>query len=191
VVAWENSSVEARDNSSVVAWDNSCIRNFSDTASILLWGFCVCYIINILKFKVVRKSKTSTIIKPITKKGLASWITKYGLNSKKIILYKRVSNEFKTQEKTENETMWNIGTSIEHKNWNPKNQECGEGKFHACPHPYFCDEFRKIKNDKYIAIEIKKEDLYLWPDNPEYPNKIAFRKGKVLYECNNLGRRYK
>src|SRR3990167_2255941 len=68
--------------------------------------------------------------------------------------------------------------------------ECGEGKFHACSRPYFCDEFRNNNGDKYIAIEIKKDDLYAWP-NPVYPHKIAFREGKVLYECDKFGKEKK
>ena len=72
--------------------------------------------------------------------------------------------------------------------WNPNLEECGSNKFHACSKPYFCDEFRNKKEDKYIAIEVKKSDLFTWP-NPQYPYKIAFRKGKVLYEVNRYGKK--
>ncbi len=93
-----------------------------------------------------------------------------------------MSKDFKTQENTVDETEWPFNSIVEHKNWNPKEKECGEGKFHACSYPYFCDEFRNGLNDKYIAVEIFVKNLYVWP-NPKYPHKIGFRKGKVLYEC--------
>jgi hypothetical protein len=105
----------------------------------------------------------------------------------KVILYKRVSAEFKTQETTKNETLWEIGSVIEHPAWEPASGECGEGKFHACSRPYFCDEFRNLKDDRYVAIEIKSADLHEWKDSPRYPHKIGFRAGKVLYECDRMG----
>lgn len=104
------------------------------------------------------------------------------------MLYKRVSADFKTQENTENETLWAVGSTVTHLAWNPKSQECGESKFHACSRPYFCDEFRNLKDDRYIAVEIALEDLHEWTDLPQYPHKIAFRSGKVLYECDRIGK---
>jgi len=104
-----------------------------------------------------------------------------------VILYKKTSCDFKTQENTKNETLWIIGSTVTHPAWSPTQSECGDGKYHACSHPYFCDEFRSNIGDRYIAISININDLYEWP-NPEYPHKIAFREGKVLYECDKFGR---
>ena len=89
-------------------------------------------------------------------------------------------------ERTKNETKWIIGKNISHPNWNPKNSECGEGKFHACSKPIFCDEFCKNEGDRYICLEVKKEDLFAWK-NPYYPRKIAFKKASILYECDREG----
>jgi hypothetical protein len=105
----------------------------------------------------------------------------------KVVLFKKVSEDFKTQENTRNETLWVIDSIVEHKSWTPKKEECGEGKFHACSYSFFCDEFRNNIGDKYIALEIDKKDLFEWKNHPSYPHKIAFRKGKVLYECNSNG----
>jgi len=102
------------------------------------------------------------------------------------VLYKKVSKKYKTQEDTRNETVWTIGSIVEHKQWEPTGSECGEGKFHACSRPYFCDEFRNNVGDKYIAIEVRMENVYEWK-NPEYPHKIGFRKGLVVYECDKYG----
>ena len=99
-----------------------------------------------------------------------------------VILYKRVSKDYKTQEGTANETTWAIGTTLEHLNWNPSLNECGPGKFHACAKPGWCDIFRNIKDDKYIAIKIHVQDLYEWTNHPEYPQKIGFRRGYVIRE---------
>ncbi len=105
-----------------------------------------------------------------------------------VILFKRVSVDFKTQEGQPWETTWAIGSKLKHPNLDLKSKECGAGKYHACSRPYFCDEFRSNSGDKYIAIRIKKADMYAWP-NPEYPHKIGFAAGEVLYEVDRFGER--
>jgi hypothetical protein len=105
----------------------------------------------------------------------------------KVILYKRVSKDFLTQEGTDNETHWAIGSTLTHPDWRPESDECGAGKFHACAKPTWCNSFRSNKGDRYIAVEVAVEDLYEWTDNPSYPQKIGFRKGAVLYECDAMG----
>ena len=188
VVAWENSSVEAWGNSSVVARGNSCIRCQSESCDIVLWGFAVLFLL-VKKNKAKLKSKTATIIKPIRKPGTDGWLKDEGVEgAKKVILFKRVSSDWKTQENTENETLWTIGSTLQHQLWSPKDSECGDGKFHACSRPYFCDEFRSVKGDRYVAVKIAKRDLYAWP-NADYPHKIAFRAGTVLYECDKHGKK--
>ena len=101
-----------------------------------------------------------------------------------VIVYKRVSFDYKTQEGTPNETLWIIGSTIEHPSWNPHEQECGAGKFHACAKTSWCDVFRNNKTDKYIAIEVAEQDLYEWTKNPSFPQKIGFKKGKIVREVN-------
>ncbi len=193
VEAWENSSVEARENSSVVARGNSsvvarenvCVRIFAEIKALSLFGFSVLFQPFDLKFKF-KKEKTCLVQKFKPQK----YLDREGIEIKKdsVILFKKVSKDFKTQENTKNETLWRVGTTVIHTAWNPSIQECGEGKFHACSRPYFCDEFRNQKGDRYVAVKIKVADLYEWP-NPQYPHKIAFREGKVLYECNKFGKK--
>jgi hypothetical protein len=194
VEAWDNSTVEAWDNSTVRAWGNStveafataCVHLMSPQAQVILFGFAVAF--NMVKAVIKLKSKTATIITPKYKKGVEGWFEKNAIESKtKVILFKRVSKDFKTQENTSNETKWEIGSNVTCPNWKPEESECGEGKFHACSTPYFCDEFRSVPEDKYIAIEIAKKDLFAWED-PEYPHKIAFREGRVLMEVDNFGK---
>ena len=188
VVARENSSVVARENSSVEAWGCVAVHLQSDFASVVLFMFAVCFIL--AKGKVTKKSTTATIITPEFREGTDGWLDQQGIDeAETVILYKRVSKDFKTQEREKWETTWAIGSTLEHPKWKPTDQECGAGKFHACSRPHFCDEFRDgDRSDRYIAIEIAKADLYAWP-NPEYPHKIAFRKGTVLYECDRLGKK--
>ena len=192
IVTWGNSSpsIVAQENSSpsIVAWGSSIIRLLKGLSSVILNGYSVLSIPVSLKVKI-KKSKTAIVqrYKPETK-----YFQREGIQTKdgKVVLYKRVSHDYKTQEDTSNETKWEVGSIVTHPNWKPKNAECGEGKFHACSKPYFCDEFRGDKGDKYVAIEIKTKDLYEWK-NPDYPHKIAFREGEVLYECDRFGRRLK
>ena len=195
VVARDNSSVEARDNSSVEAWGNSSVeawdqcvtRYFSSSVSLSSHGQAVI-------FQYVAPDKAGmlagkTVIRIKTPGSTEAWLSTHGLVAQRgaVILFKRVSAEFKTQENTANETVWTIGSTLNHSNWNPTEEECGVGKFHACPKTYFCDEFRQSKGDKYIAIKIAVKDLHVWSKNPSYPHKIAFRAGTVLYECDKKG----
>ena len=155
-----------------------------------MFGLSVAFLLNSVA-KAIKKSRKSTIIKGLQKDGkVSSWLELEGVEvvSKAVILYKRVSSDWKTQENTKNETLWAVNSIVSHCNWSPKNQECGIGKFHACSYPYFCDEFRDINTDKYIAIEVLTKDLFAWP-NPSYPHKIAFRKGEVLYQCDKFGKK--
>lgn len=106
---------------------------------------------------------------------------------KSIFLFKKVSRDFKTQENTINETLWKIGTTLNHPNWQPDINECGEGKYHACAYPHWTDKFRSLQNDRYIKIKVRAEDLYEWTDYPEYPQKIAFRSAEVICEVTRDG----
>jgi len=149
-----------------------------------MFGFSVCFKPFDLKIKI-KKSENVHIqnIKPL------GWFENNGISkTKAIILYKKVSKNFLTQEGTRNETKWDIGTTVTCPNWEPDKQECGPGKFHACSRPYFCDQFRNEQGDRYIAIKVKLADVYEWKDNPQFPHKIGFREGKVLYECDRFGK---
>jgi hypothetical protein len=188
VEAWENSSVVARGNSSVVAWGNVGVQLRSDFCTVTLFAFAVCWAL--ANGKIQKKSNTATVIIPTQPKGVDGWLQSQAVAIEKghVILFKRVSEDWKTQEGTQNETIWPIGHSISHPKWDPTGFECGEGKFHACSRPYFCDEFRSTKGDKYIAIRISVKDLHAWP-NPDYPHKIAFKAGEVLYEVDRFGKK--
>jgi hypothetical protein len=188
VVARENSSVEAWGNSSVVARGNVGVHVQSPYCSLELFAFSVAWLI--AKCKVKTHGKKCQTITPVAPEGLEGWFENeaVSVDGKKAILFKRVSADFKTQEGQTNETLWAVGSTLEHKAWSPKDDECGPGKFHACSRPYFCDEFRSLRGDRYVAIEVNVSDLYLWP-NGQHPHKIAFRKGTVLHECNKLGKK--
>ena len=190
VVAWENSSVVAWENSSVEAWGNSIVRIFWDAVKVILHGFSVAFLPITVKLKInIKKESEYAIVQKI--KDL-DWFERSGIEKKKeLILYKKVSKDFKTQEGKINETDWKIGSTVEHKNWCPDKEECGEGKFHACSRPYFCDEFRNEIGDRYIAIKVNLKDVYSWDKNPQYPYKIGFRKGEVMYEVNKFGKEIK
>ncbi len=188
VVARGNSSVVARENSSVVAWENSSVKIVERAfrGIVTLFAFAAVWVpIELRNPKIHKKADTATIITY----SLLPYLERNGVEIKdgKVVLYKRVSSDFKTQEETKDETLWLPGTTVVHPNWGNLNKECGEGKYHACSRPYFCDEFRSKKDDRYVAIEVKVADLHEWKDNPQYPYKIAFRECIVLYECNKMG----
>jgi hypothetical protein len=193
VVAWESSRVEAWGSSRVVAWENVSVHVQSEFSNVDLMGFAVAMVLAVGSKLVSAKSKTATIIRPPEPEWTVDgWLDRHGVKKTKgaVILFKRASKDFKTQEGTPNETLWTPGTAQDHPAWEPSSRECGAGKFHACPRPYFCDEFRSDPDDVYVAIEVKVKDLACWP-RPEYPHKIAFRSGKILHVCNRFGEEVK
>ncbi|RJO61078.1 MAG: hypothetical protein C4542_07270 [Dehalococcoidia bacterium] len=161
------------------------MRAFSASIKLSLYGFSMLSLPIDLKLKF-QKAKTCLVQRY---KSLP-YLEREGVPVKKdkVLLFKKVSHDCKTQERTKNETLWAIGTTVTHPAWSPEHGECGEGKYHACSRPYFCDEFRNEADDIYVAIEVAIKDLYEWP-NPSYPHKIAFREGKVLYQCDKFGKR--
>ena len=185
VEAWGSSRVVARGSSSVVAWGQSIVRVLSEGIRLVAHGLSIVSIpVNIhLSFN----HDESVTIHRYT---IQAYLDRGGVEvaDGAVVLFKRVSNDFKTQEGKTNETEWKIGTTVTHKEWEPTLGECGKGKFHACSRPYFCDEFRSKPQDRYVAIQIKIKDLYEWPD-AQYPHKVAFREGRVLYECDKFGRK--
>ena len=185
VVARGNASVEARENASVVAWGNALVRASSSTLKLNLKGYSLLSMPADLRLNF---SAEATVA--VQKYQPQKFLDREGVpvSNEKVVLYKRVSVDFKTQEGTENETLWKVGETIIHPAWEPKSGECGAGKYHACSRPYFTDEFRSTKGDRYIAIEVDFEDLYEWP-NPDYPHKIAFRSGLILGEVDRFGKK--
>lgn len=119
--------------------------------------------------------------------SVVDWIEYNGgtIHNNKVIVYKAVSHNFKTQEGTRNETHWEIDKTLEVPDWDVT-EECGEGKFHACWYPADCWGFRYDRLAKLIAIQVEVNDLYRFI-SPVFPNKLAFRKGKVLYEVDANG----
>ena len=192
VEAWDSSRVVARDSSSVVARGSSRVEALGD-AFVRIVSAAVKVVLNATAIAAVSASLKVKIKKAahatICKLPELDWFDANGVKkAKTITLYKRVSAAFKTQEGTERETCWPVGATLDHPAWNPTAEECGVGKFHACSRPFFCDEFRNTPGDVYIAIRVAAADLYEWK-NPKYPHKIAFRRGKVLYQCDIDGER--
>jgi hypothetical protein len=190
VEVWGNSTVEARDNSSVVAWGAGVCRVFSSGAHVELHGHAVA-LLQSDGASALRKSGTATILQvPPPEWTVEGWIEREGITEcdGRVVLFKRVSQDWLTQEGQPWETCWQPGTSLTHPVWQPDDRECGAGKFHACSRPYFCDEFHQEENDRYVAIAVRREDMHAWRQ-PLYPHKIAVRAAEVLYECDRFGRR--
>jgi hypothetical protein len=132
------------------------------------------------------------VIPVVSRSGNAGWLEDNAVVEvdEHVILFKRVSRDWLTQEGTENETTWVIGEVKDHPHWNPTEAECGAGKFHACSRAYFCDDFRSVSGDRYIAIKVAVSDLHSWP-NPQYYHKIAFKACVVLHEVDRWGEEVK
>jgi hypothetical protein len=121
--------------------------------------------------------------------GGNSYFSRFKIKENKgaAIIFKRVSKDYKTQELTENETIWLPGTFVSIPIWQPEKQEGGANKFHGCAFPGWCDLFRKKEGDKYIGISVAVNDFFEWKKSPQYPQKIAFKKGYVIGDCTREG----
>ena len=170
----------------IQASDTVTVHVTGPDAVITLAGFAIAFLHK--KAKVILKSATAQKVVVKWPTNLQSWLDYEGVkqSARSAVIYKRVSKDFKTQERTSNETLWQPGTVVTHPAWSPRREECGEGKLHACSSAIACSEFRKEAGDKFVAIEVKKSDFYFWK-NGTYSRKIAFREGKVLFECDEFG----
>ncbi len=196
VEARGSSHVEARGSSHVEAWGSShveargsvAVHIQSPLSVVEIFGFAAAWLI--AKAKITKHGKNCRVIEPKTKAGAHGWLENEAIKpgGGKVVIFKRVSAAWKTQEGTANETDWTPGKSLAHPAWEPKSGECGPGKFHACSRTYFCDEFRNTLGDRYVAIEVAVKDLHVWP-NGDYPHKVAFRAGVVLHECDRYGKK--
>jgi hypothetical protein len=191
VVARESSSVVARESSSVEAWGRVSVHQKSSSAALSLYRQAVCFLYDGYGAPVI-KGGTPTVIPVVSRSGNAGWLEDNAVVEvdEHVILFKRVSRDWLTQEGTENETTWVIGEVKDHPHWNPTEAECGAGKFHACSRAYFCDDFRSVSGDRYIAIKVAVSDLHSWP-NPQYYHKIAFKACVVLHEVDRWGEEVK
>lgn len=148
------------------------------------------------KAEAERQARRSAPLNRTEEKAVLDWCAEKGLpvTDGKVVVYKRVSADYKTQVGyLDRETSYIIGSTVTHPNWNPRSSECGAGKYHACGTPRQCDPYCGMYDngsDKYIALEVAVKDMFAWPARGRcHPNKIAFRTGKVLCRCNREGRK--
>ena len=185
-----SSIVTAYGSSTVRACGSSTVRAYGSSTTLDVLGFAVAVLW--ASARIRQKGKYAKVVrqKILKAKTLAQWIDINGAEVKGqfVTLYKRVSVDLKTQEGEASETLWAIGSSLVVPNWDPAGSECGAGKFHGCPAPHYCDEFRTKAGDRYVAIKVAKKDCRVWPD-ARYPHKIAFRAGTVLHECDKNGKK--
>src|SRR3990167_8184530 len=190
VTASGSSTVTASGSSTVTAYGSSTVTA-SGSSTVTAYGATVLVVNPESAVSYTMPSKAAQIITRNAPPLITNeeWLDRWGIkaNRGKVILYKRVSENWQTQENTRNETVWTPGTTIQHPAWDPTSGECGEGRYHAVYIPWEADKFRSVDGDRYIAIQIAVKDLYAWPTEPEYPEKIAFRAGRVLYECDAKG----
>ena len=190
VTAYDSATVRAYDSATVRAYGSATVTAYDSGASIALLGFAVGVLF--AKARVTKRGKNTALVRqtPRPAKTFSEWaeLNHTAARRGKLTVFKRVSYDFKTREGTCNETVWRPGDTLEHPAWAPTEQECGGGKYHACAAPFFCDSYRSRAGDRYVAIEVATRDTYVWPD-ARHPHKIAFRKGRVLYECDVMGKK--
>jgi hypothetical protein len=190
-VLWESSHAELWESSHAELWGSTSVHQRSTKAPTLN-GHSACFLHPGYAVPILASTTAMIINVPAQPSNTAEWLDANGVveTDRVVVLYKRVSKDFLTQEGEPWQATWAIGEVKEHPSWEPTKSECGAGKFHACSRPYFCDEFRSVADDRYVALRIEAADLYAWP-NAEYAHKIAFRKAVVLFECDRYGKEIK
>lgn len=110
-----------------------------------------------------------------------SYIKRYNIpvNNGKIILYKAVQKYTRMAKYDNSDVRWGVGDIITVNNWNPYDNEIGDGKFVASYDPKVFLSILKLSNVIFLSIEIDILDLFEYPFG-KYPQIIGFRKGKVL-----------
>src|SRR5581483_6468502 len=121
----ESSHAVLRGSSHAELWEQSTAHQKSRKAP-ELHGQAVCFLYDGYAVPI-RKSDNATIIQVVNPKSVADWLEKEGVVEAdgKVVLYKRVSKNFLTQEHKPWETTWVIGEVKTHPNWNPTREECG------------------------------------------------------------------
>lgn len=188
VVASDLALVEAYATACVEARSTAHVRVFSPDAQVRLLGFAVAHLHTDCEIDVA--SPTATCVRVVATGGALGWCEREGvlLEGDSAVVFKRVSRHYETQEDSPRyRTLWKPGVRLEHPAWDPRSEECGGGKYHACSTPAACDAFRSDADDRYVAIRVRLEDMHAWEPRPMYWDKIAFRAGEVLYECDRDG----
>ena len=187
VRAHDSATVRAYGSATVTAHDSATVRAH-DSATVVLRGLAVLFLFS-LGVRVLGCGPRCVIQRCLPFETLDEYLESESVQcvDKWVLVYKRVSEEWLTQERTERETCWKPGLTVTHENFQPQSGEFGAGKFHACSLPIYCDEFRSEPTDRYVAIRVKRRDLAFWPRG-NYRHKIGFRKGEVLFECDRDGR---
>ena len=186
-VARENSHVEARENSHVIAWGNShviawgnvAVWLYSDTATVLLFVFSVCW--KLAKGKVIKKSKHATIIEPKFKPIFSEYQQLYPVEKKgkKVLLYKAVHKKdgryFSDNTK---DFEYSIGEVKEHECAPKEDSSCATGLHIA--HRSWAYSFGFSWSDRaLLECEVDPKDIVVSAD---CDGKVRTKRLKVLRE---------
>src|SRR3990167_7246932 len=113
VTAYGSSTVRASGSSTVTAYDSSTVTA-SGSSTVTAYGATVLVVNPESAVSYTMPSKAAQIITRNAPPLITNeeWLDRWGIkaNRGKVILYKRVSENWQTQENTRNETVWTPGT---------------------------------------------------------------------------------
>mgnify|MGYP001617184426 CR=1 FL=1 len=201
VVAWGNSSVVARENSSVVAWGNSSVVA-RENSSVEAWGNVFIRLFCALKIKasahvvVMLHGEAKKIIggkrikanKPKTPK---SWCDHHGVKTTNGVatLFKAVDEDYSTSNARKVNIFYKPGEVPVALDWDGGKAECGGG-LHFSPAPSVALSFNPNAK-KFVACPVKLKDISVHPDG-YHPYKVKARGCCApVYEVDRKGNRMK
>ncbi len=160
VVAWENSSVEARGNVFIRLFSALKIKASAHVV-IMVHGTAKTFIGG-------RRLKAN---KP---KIAKDWCKHYGVDVKRDIatLYKAVDDDFSTDNGRKYGVSYKLGTTPVAPDWDGGKAECGGG-LHFSPHPKMALEFNASAK-RFVACLVKLSEIAVYPDGL-YPQKVKAR----------------
>ena len=199
VVAWGNSSVEARESSSVVAWGNSSVVAW-ENSSVVAWGNVFIRLFGALKINasahvvIMLHGKAKQIIggkriKANKPKTPQEWCSHHGVSVKDGIatLFKAVDEDYSTSKARKVNVFYKPGEVPIAPDWDGGKAECGGG-LHFSPTPYLALSFN-YDAKKFVACPVELKDISVHPDG-DYPDKVK-AKGccAPVYEVDRKGNR--
>ena len=174
-VLWANSSAVLRENSSAVLRENSSAVLKSPTAVVwLMPGFTG---------KVTGRGHIIRVKNPTS---IAQWAKRNDATIKagRLLVGKALDADLKSP----HGTAYIPGTTVTAPDWDKGQTECGGG-LHACSTPHE-SKMRYLTNAKrFVVLSVAVADCRKPQATDQMPDKIKFRTAKVLYECDEDGKK--
>ena len=180
---WENSSAVLRENSSAELWANSSAELRENSSAVLKSPTAVVWLMPGFTGKVTGRGHIIRVKNPTS---IAQWAKRNDATIKagRLLVGKALDADLKSP----HGTAYIPGTTVTAPDWDKGQTECGGG-LHACSTPHE-SKMRYLTNAKrFVVLSVAVADCRKPQATDQMPDKIKFRTAKVLYECDEDGKK--